>query len=87
MMHILFDILSACAHFMWNLLGAIAGFAMNLFSAAFTVLTWPFKAFGSILNGTFSWMPLFLTACLVLGVLLVLLAVLALYSRIHSRFK
>lgn len=87
MIRFLFDLMGACAHFLWALLGALFDLAMRLVSAAATVLSWPFRAFGSLLSTTFSWMPFFLTVCLVLAGLLVLITLLALISRGRRHFK
>ena len=46
MIRFLFDLMGACAHFLWALLGTLFDLAMRLVSAAATVLTWPFRAFG-----------------------------------------
>lgn len=87
MVRFFLDLLSACGHFLWEVLGFVAHLGFELLSAAASLLAWPFKAFCGLLQGTFHWTPLFIGFCLLLGVLLLGVTVLALLCRARQRFK
>ena len=87
MISAIFELISACAHFMWDLLCALLNLGGSLLSAVFTVLSWPFKSFHGLLQGTLHWTPLFLAVCFVLGALVLGFALLAVVNQWRRKYN
>lgn len=87
MIGFILDLIGACGHFMWDVLCAVLDMGFSLLSAAASLLAWPFRAFHGLMQGVFHWTPLFIGFCLLLGVLLAGVMLLAFIGRARGRFK